>query len=258
MDYQTYLKVDELLELQTPLSNGPEHDEPLFIIIHQVYELWFKILLHESKALVEAFEQDDCFKANATLKRMRTVMKTLVSQVDILETMTPLQFNSFRDRLDTSSGFQSVQFRQFEFTVGHKNKRFLAFFKEGTRGHKKLSDLIYAPSMYDHFLNHLKRSNYNIPEEVLSRDVSEPHHPNDEIQNTLLKIYKEDPMRAQICEALVDLDEGIQEWRYRHVKMVERTIGSKSGTGGSEGASYLKKTLFKPLFEDLWLVRSKM
>lgn len=258
LNYTSYLKVNELLSLQQPLSDGPEHDELLFITIHQVYELWFKQLRHETNGLCLHFSQQKGEKALATLQRVRTILKTLVSQVDILETMTPLSFRSFRDRLETSSGFQSYQFRMVEFAWGAKEPRRLEPFVNYPNIHQELVDIINKPSVFDVFLNFLKAESWNVPNTVLRRDVSKVYTGDQGVEEVLLEIYRKDPRLSLILEALVDVDEGLQEWRYRHVKMVERTIGHKVGTGGSPGASYLKTTLFNPLFPDLWELRSKM
>lgn len=256
--YANYLKVDELLSLQQPKSAQPqEHDEMLFIIIHQVYELWFKELLHELGALGEGFAQNDEPLAQRTLKRIRAVLKTLVAQVDILETMTPIAFESFRHRLETSSGFQSTQFRLIEFALGKRSEGPLALHPPESKEHKALSAALQEPSIYDLFLLYLKARNYNIPDSALKRERSLPTESNPDVQKVLIDIYHHDPARTEVCELLVDIDEGLQEWRYRHIKMVERTLGVKMGTGGSAGAAYLQRTLFKPLFPDLWEIRSE-
>ncbi len=256
--YSNYLKVDELLDLQQPLSDGPEHDEMLFIIIHQVYELWFKQILHELRKLRGDLEAGDTTASLAGFKRILTILKTLVAQVDILETITPVAFSSFRDRLESASGFQSVQFREVEFILGHKNTKLVRHhIAEGTAG-GRLQQLLEEHSLYDSFLQYLKGSGYAVPDQLLDRDVREPLVGSPEIRELLLEVYRNDPLTRMVCERMVDLDEGIQEWRYRHVKMVERTIGSKPGTGGSAGADYLKTTLFKPLFPDLWAIRTEL
>ena len=258
LTYSSYLKTGELLELQQPLSSGPEHDEMLFIIIHQVYELWFKQIIHELKQLQTELEGNDSPGALATLKRILTILKTLVSQVDVLETMTPTSFGSFRSRLESASGFQSAQFREVEFLLGHKKRSMIDHHPPGSRGAERLAALIDRPTVYDSFLRYLVANGYSIPSSLLERDFSRPIEPSEELRSALLQIYRQDPLRAMVCERLIDLDEGLQEWRYRHVKMVERTIGAKMGTGGSEGAEYLRRTLFKPLFEDLWTIRTEL
>jgi tryptophan 2,3-dioxygenase len=256
--YSSYLRVDQLLDLQHPRSDGPEHDEMLFIVIHQVYELWFKEILHEIDRVKRLLEADEAHRAQHTLKRILTILKVLVAQLDILETMTPLEFLSFRERLEAASGFQSDQFRQLEFTLGRKSEAAIARFGEGTRARDALQRRFHETTLWDAFLRYLAREGYPVPAAALQRDVTAVVAPSDEIQQILLRIYGTDPKNSEVCERLVDLDEGVQEWRYRHVKMVERTIGGKSGTGGSTGAAYLQSTIGSPLFPDLWQIRSRL
>jgi tryptophan 2,3-dioxygenase len=256
LTYSDYLKLDGLLAQQQPLS--AEHDELLFIVIHQVYELWFKQCLHELRHLRGAFEAGDTPHALATLKRVLTILKTLVAQVDILETMTPLSFNAFRSRLQASSGFQSFQFRAVEFMLGYKRAAALDNYAPDSRERRDLQALLGEPSIYDAFLRYLQANGVAIPALALQRDVTQAVEAQPEVQQVLLSVYRTLPFQAQVCERLVDLDEGLQEWRYRHVKMVERTIGVKPGSGGSSGASYLRDTLFKPLFPDLWAIRAQL
>jgi len=258
LTYASYLKVDELLALQQPLSEGPEHDETLFIVIHQVYELWFKQVLHELRFLASAFRDGDAPRALATLKRVLTILKTLVAQVDILETITPVSFNSFRARLESASGFQSAQFRELEFLLGKKSEAFVRHYPEGSAGRGRLEAAAREPTLWDAFLRFLATWGLPVPAAALERDVREPVAPDPAVQAVLLEVYREHPALAMVCERMVDFDEGLQEWRYRHVKMVERTIGSKPGTGGSEGAEYLKQTLFQPVFPDLWAIRGEL
>jgi tryptophan 2,3-dioxygenase len=256
--YGSYLKIDDLLSLQQPRSTGPEHDETLFIIIHQVYELWFKELLHELDRVMELLEADESHRSQHTLKRILTILKVMVAQLDILETMTPLEFLSFRERLDAASGFQSDQFRQIEFLLGVKSEQTIRRFPDGGRARAMLERRYRAPTLWDAFLRYLSRERYEVPPTQLARDVIAPVEPSPEIQRILVDVYRRDPKNAELCERLVDLDEGIQEWRYRHVKMVERTIGGKRGTGGSPGAAYLRETIGRPLFPDLWEIRSQL
>ena len=255
--YSSYLHLDELLAAQQPLSDGPEHDEMLFIVIHQVYELWFKQLLHEVAHLGAALERDDLPRVYATLKRFLTILKVQVAQIDILETMSPISFLSFRARLDTASGFQSPQFRELEFVLGRRSARMVAH-HDGTPAAARLAARLAEPSLWDIFVQFLVRHGYAVPNSLLERDRSLPNPATPELQEKLIEIYRTRPDLAQICERLVDLDEGIQEWRYRHVKMVERTIGTKPGTGGSSGVEYLRATLFQPLFPDLWAIRAAL
>ena len=256
--YANYLQIDELLTLQQPRADGPEHDELLFIVIHQVYELWFKELLHELDRVMQLLRADDAYRAQHTLKRILTILKVLVAQIDILETMTPLEFLSFRGRLEAASGFQSDQFRQIEFVLGRKSQASVERFPEGTRARSALEKRWTEPTLWDAFLQYLQRERYQVPASQLSRDVTAPIEPSPEIQEILIELYRRDPKNSELCERLVDLDEGLQEWRYRHVKMVERTIGFKPGTGGSTGALYLRGTLGSPLFPDLWQIRSAL
>jgi tryptophan 2,3-dioxygenase len=261
LTYSAYLRLDELLSLQTPRSetneHRAEHDELLFIVIHQVYELWFKQTLHEIDFLCERLTTNDTPRALHTLQRMLTILKTVVSQIDVLETMTPLEFNAFRGYLDAASGFQSSQFRELEFVLGHKRATILRNFPEDSSGHARLKTRLEQPTVWDAFLRYLALKGYAVPGELLQRDVREPTQPSREVQAILLDVYRNNPAVAQICERLIDYDEGLQEWRYRHVKMVERTIGNKRGTGGSSGVEYLSATL-QPVFPDLWQIRTQL
>ena len=256
--YGNYLAIEELLALQRPRSQGPEHDEMLFIVIHQVYELWFKQVLHEVDHVIALLEARDPYRAQHSLKRILTILKVLVAQLDILETMTPLEFQSFRTRLEAASGLQSDQFRQLEFVLGQKSAPAIDRVPTGSRAHAALQQRFTQATLWDAFLRYLSREGYAVPAAQLGRDVTAKVEASEELQATLIGLYRRDPMRAEMCERLVDLDEGIQEWRYRHVKMVQRTIGAKIGTGGSTGAQYLMTTLMTPLFPDLWAIRSAL
>jgi len=255
LTYSSYLAVDELLQLQRPLSDGPEHDEMLFIIIHQTYELWFKQLQHELYGVKKTLEAGKTYESIAILGRIRTILKICVSQVDILETMTPLQFNSFRGRLSSSSGFQSAQFREVEALLGRRDSRMAGHLPPDTQA--EIALITNERSLWDSTLVYFEKRRHKVPDQYLNRDFNIAYEPNEAIQDILVHIHKNDPETAMICERLVDIDEGLQEWRYRHVKMVERTIGHKSGTGGSSGVGYLSSTLFKPVFPDLWAVRDR-
>lgn len=255
--YANYLKIDELLSLQQPLSDG-EHDEMLFIVIHQVYELWFKEVLHELDYCCRLLEADDGHRAQHTLKRILTILKVLVAQLDILETMTPTEFLTFRERLESASGFQSDQFRALEFVLGRKVHASLERFPLGSRAREGLEARWNAPTLWDAFLRYLQREGYEIPRAQLERDVTAPIQASPEVQQVLVEVYRTDPRNSELCERLVDLDEGIMEWRYRHVKMVERTIGAKIGSGGSAGSKYLRTTLNEPAFPDLWEIRTQL
>jgi tryptophan 2,3-dioxygenase len=258
LTYASYLRLDELLALQTPVSDGPEHDETLFIVVHQVYELWFKEILHELRRLRALLETGDGARAQHTFKRILTILKVLVAQIDILETMTPLEFLTFRDRLESGSGFQSFQFRALEFALGAKRRGAVDHYADGTPARALLEAAWTEPTIWDAFLAHIARAGYHVPAADLQRDVTRPIQESPDLHPILIRIYRSDPALAELCERFVDLDEGLQEWRYRHVKMVERTIGAKIGTGGSAGAEYLRKTLFQPAFPDLWAIRSDL
>ena len=256
--YAEYLKLDELLALQCPLSEGPEHDEMLFIVIHQVYELWFKEVLHELDHLCELLSRNDGARARQTLKRILTILKVMVAQSDILETMTPLEFLSFRDRLDAGSGFQSYQFRELEFALGWKDPKALERYPVGSEVRQRLTRRLESGSLWDSFLHHLASTGVPVPRTDLERDVTRRVESSPALRDVLIAVYRSQPALAELCERLVDLDEGLMEWRYRHVKMVQRTIGTRRGTGGSAGADYLLATLNQPLFPDLWAIRTEL
>lgn len=258
LTYFDYLKLDKLLDLQEARSDPPEHDEMLFIVIHQVYELWFRLLLHEIEKLKRDLSAGDLYGAIHTFKRGRTVMKTLVGQLDVLETMTPMSFSSFRDRLEKASGFQSAQFRELEFALGQKRAEMMEYHRSDRAGYERLERRLRERSLVDHFYDFLERRGVEIPAEVRGRDVIAPAEPNAEVQAGLLRLYRAEPDVAILFELMTDFDEGLQEWRYRHVKLVERTIGNKRGTGGSLGVEFLKRSLFKPIFADLWAIRHEM
>jgi tryptophan 2,3-dioxygenase len=230
----------------------------LFIVIHQVYELWFKEVLHEIDYVKRLLEADEPHRAQHTMKRILTILKVLVAQLDILETMTPLEFQSFRERLEAASGFQSDQFRQLEFVLGRKSRGVINRFPADSRARQSLEQRFTESTLWDAFLRYLSREGYAVPPALLDRDVTMAIEPSAELQAILIELYRRDPKNTEICERLVDLDEGVQEWRYRHVKMVERTIGAKIGTGGSSGAEYLRTTLQSPLFPDLWEIRARL
>ncbi|MFQ5720624.1 MAG: tryptophan 2,3-dioxygenase [Acidobacteriota bacterium] len=258
LDYETYLNLPALLGLQVPHSSPEEHDELLFIVIHQVYELWFKLLLHEFSKIQADLSANRLFGCIATFKRVRTIMKTLVGQIDILETMTPMSFLAFRERLDTASGFQSVQFRELEFALGYKRPELLKHFAPGSTARKRLETCLARRTLIDHFYDFLEHRGVAIPAKLRERDLARPARPHPDIQAGVLRLYRDQPDAAILLELMTDFDEGLQEWRYRHVKMVERTIGNKQGTGGSLGVEFLRRTLFHALFPDLWAVRHQI
>jgi tryptophan 2,3-dioxygenase len=249
LTYATYLRLDDLLDCQSPLTD--EHDELLFIIIHQVYELWFKQILHEAERLQGRLEAGDGAAALGTARRIAKILKTMVGQMDVLETMTPRQFASFRPELGSSSGFQSVQFRYVEAVLGRRDFGAAA-------ADPVLAAIMARRPVFASLLRFLAKTGWDVPAAVLARDPREPLAPDEEVQALLAQVYDRRGEAAEVCETLVDIDEGVQEWRYRHVKMVERIIGTKPGTGGSAGSAYLRLTLFRPAFPDLWEVRSRL
>jgi tryptophan 2,3-dioxygenase len=258
LTYASYLDLEQLLSLQKPRSSPAEHDEMLFIIIHQTYELWFKQLLHEFDKIKRDFSGGDLFGAVHTFKRVRTIMKVLVAQIDILETMTPSSFSSFRDRLETASGFQSVQFREVEFALGYKRAATINYLKPDYPGYDQLKQRLHERTVVDHFYDFLETKGAQIPTELKNRDLTQPNGPDERVQKEILRLYKNSPECSILFELMTDFDEGLQEWRYRHVKLVERTIGAKKGTGGSPGVPFLKESLFRPIFPDLWAIRHEM
>jgi tryptophan 2,3-dioxygenase len=258
LTYSHYLKVPELLQLQSPQSDPPEHDETLFIIIHQVYELWFKLLLHEFDKVGGDLSGGHPYRSLATFKRVRTVMKTLVAQLDVLETMSPMEFMTFRDRLESASGFQSVQFRELEFLLGHKRPAMVRHHKGNAAAVGALERRLDEPSIVDHFYGFLETQGVSLPQEVRDKDVRAPTQPSEPLQDALVELYRSRPDLMLLFESMMDFDEGLQEWRYRHVKMVQRTIGDKRGTGGSPGVKFLMRTLGHPVFPDLWAIRNRI
>ena len=261
MDYGGYLQLDRLLSAQQPLSNPPHHDEMLFIIQHQTSELWFKLVLHELRAavkLVQTGELGACFKI---LARVKHIQAQLVSQWSVLATLTPSEYGEFRHVLGPASGFQSSQHRIIEFMLGNKDRRMLEVHRQHPAAHAELLAALEAPTLYDEFLHYLARKGKAIPREILERDVTEPHQGNAGVRAVIKEIY-EDPEghwdEYEMCEKLIDIDEQLSLWRFRHVKVVQRVIGWKRGTGGTAGVDYLKKLVDTLLFPDLWDVRTEL
>lgn len=256
--YSSYLKISELLSLQQCVSidettGKPEHDETLFIIIHQIYELWFKQLLHELDHIITRLTQHKMAPARHHLKRVLTILRILVDQLDVLETMTPDEFASFRSFLANASGFQSAQFRELEFLLGIKDRVQLDWFHgdEAERLQRRYDE----PTLWDAFITVMVDNGFDVPPAARDRDVREPIIEDPELQAVIIEHFTNNEF-AGLCETLTDVDERLQEWRYRHMMMVRRTIGTKPGTGGSDGASYLQTTLARPAFPDLWAIRT--
>ncbi|MCC5925612.1 MAG: tryptophan 2,3-dioxygenase [Bacteroidetes bacterium] len=258
LTYTSYLKINELLSLQQCKSNPEEHDETLFIIIHQTYELWFKQMLHEMGLLRTELQLGHTWTSVKTMRRILTIMKTLVGQVDILETMTPLSFNQFRKFLDSSSGFQSVQFRELEILCGLRFSMMEKAHTENVPALQKLRSRMEEVTLWEAFCTYLMVRGYNVPAPQRVNTNGLIFNPDERTQDVLVQVLHTDPEASVLSELMVDFDEGLQEWRYRHVKMVERTIGTKKGTGGSDGVTYLKNTTHMAIFPDLWAIRSKL
>lgn len=261
LTYDKYLKVHELLALQNELSEPKEHDETLFIIIHQAYELWFKQILHELERCQNMLGAGELIPVLRSLKRVDTIQKVLVHQVDILETMTPNDFNRFRSGLNPASGFQSHQFRLLEFTIGLKEPGYLKFFRHDESTYQRLKDRLKRPSLYDDFLSYLAAQGFDLPSQLRDKDPESPHKVYPELIELFAGIYRDHRKYYELymaCEAMIDLDQQLTIWRYRHVAMVQRMIGEQKGTGGSMGAQYLQKTLNKRAFPELWLARDRL
>lgn len=258
LTYSNYLKMDELLDLQELRSDPQEHDEMLFIIIHQTYELWFKQILHEFGKLRRELKAGETWTSMKTMRRVLTILKTMVAQIDILETMTPLEFNSFRGFLDEASGFQSVQFREVEMLCGHRSPHVMKAHADNPEYLRRLERRMEEDTLWECFCIYLRENGYEVDLPERANEQGILYDPNPDTQRRLIEIMKGDPETAMLCELFVDFDEGMQEWRYRHVKMVERTIGNKMGTGGSDGVSYLRGTLHQRIFPDLWEIRSEL
>ena len=261
LTYDRYLKINELLSLQQVVSDPEEHDETLFIIIHQSYELWFKQMLHEVLRCQRLLDEDQLQPVMRSMKRIDAIQKVLIQKVHILETMAPDEFNQFRGRLNPASGFQSHQFRIFEYKLGLKNKGYFKYHEHEPETLAKLQAVIKEPSLYDSFLSYMKRQGFDIPDEVLNRDKSTPHKLNEKVVDVFTSIYQNQMEHYSIysfLESLLDMDEQFTIWRYRHMLMVTRMIGNLKGTGGSLGAKYLATTLEKQLYPEIWEVRNRL
>ncbi|MCD2194826.1 tryptophan 2,3-dioxygenase [Actinomycetospora endophytica] len=261
LSYGSYLHLDELLAAQHPLSRPEHHDELLFVIQHQTSELWLKLALHELATACEDLARDDLAPALKRLARVKHVQRQLIEQWSVLATLTPSEYGQFRGFLGTSSGFQSYQYRAVEFVLGNKNADMLTLFADDPTAQRILTDALDRPSLYDEFLRLLARRGHAVPEELLHRDVREPHVENAGLVEVFREIYA-DPERYwdvyEACEELVDIEENVQLWRFRHLKTVERTIGFRTGTGGSSGAAFLRRALELTFFPELYAVRAAL
>jgi tryptophan 2,3-dioxygenase len=261
LDYGEYLQLDRVLSAQRPLSRPEHHDEMLFIIQHQTTELWFKLMIHELRAALALVRRDELEGTFKILARVKHIQAQLLQQWNVLATLTPSEYVQFRSVLGPASGIQSYQHRIIEFLLGRKDRRMLAVFAHRPEICAQVREALESPSIYDEFLRHLARKGHAIPREVLERDVSTAHTPHPDVVNAFRLIY-ESPESCwdayEMCEKLVDIDEAYSLWRYRHIKVVERIIGSKRGTGGTAGVQYLRQMIDDRLFPELWDVRTEI
>jgi len=261
LSYRKYLHLDEILAAQHPVSVPEHHDELLFILQHQTSELWLKLVLHELHAVQRRLATDDLRPALKSLARVKHIQRCLTEQWSVLATLTPSEYAEFRSWLGTSSGFQSYQYRAVEFTLGNKDRRMLSIFSDDPAAQARMTEALEAPSVYDEFLRYLGRHGYEVPADLLERDVTQPWAFRDDLVPVYLEIYG-DPEKHwaayETCEELVDLEENFQLWRFRHLKTVERTIGFKRGTGGSSGVAFLKAALDLTFFPELYAVRTEI
>ena len=259
LDYTSYLDLDRLLAAQHPVSS-PEHpDELLFIVQHQTTELWFKLVLHELRAVRDYLDADDVSRARKALARVKHIFRTLAEQWSVLATLTPSEYAEFRGVLGSSSGFQSFQYRAVEFILGNKNADMLSVFEGRPEARHELVELLESPTVYDAFLRFLARRGHDVPAAVLDRDVREPWVARDDLLPVIERIYLAPDTHwaaYATCEDLVDLEEAFQLWRFRHLRTVQRTIGFKAGTGGSSGVGFLKRALDLTFFPELYAVRT--
>jgi tryptophan 2,3-dioxygenase len=261
MTYAGYLDLDHLLDAQHPRSRPAHHDELLFIVQHQTSELWFKLVLHELRATCRYLAGDELAPALKCLARVKHVLRTLIEQWSVLATLTPREYVQFRGALGSASGFQSHQYRAVEFVLGNKNAGMLAVFDGEPAARALLVELLEAPTLYDEFLRHLARLGLDVPPAVLDRDVREPWAFQPELVPLFRRVYEseETPWGVyEACESLVDLEDAVQLWRFRHLRTVQRTIGFKTGTGGSSGVGFLRRALDLTFFPELYAVRTEI
>lgn len=259
MSYGSYLALDTLLDAQHPMSE--HHDEMLFIVQHQTSELWLKLVLHETRSAMELLAADEMRIALKRIARVKHIQRTLTDQWSVLATLTPTEYQEFRPYLGHASGFQSWQYRAVEFALGNKHAGMLPVHAADPEAHAVLSELLEAPSLYDEFLRYLSRRGYPIPTRVLERDVTTAHELDTELVAVLTDIYRDAEQHWDVyeaCEELVDLEDNFQLWRFRHLKTVQRTIGMKTGTGGSSGVGFLQQALDLTFFPELFAVRTEI
>lgn len=261
LDYKRYLRLDQLLSAQQPLSVPEHHDELLFIVQHQTAELWFKLIIHELHGAIAALRRGEAQPCYKILARVSNIQNQLMSQWSVLATLTPSEYVQFRHVLGPASGIQSHQNRIIEFMLGNKDAGMLAVFNHDPDAHARVKAALEAPSLYDEYLRFLARSGLFIPPEVLARDVRLPHTPHPGIIATMKRVYQAPDAHwdaYELAEKLVDLDESYALWRYRHLKVVSRIIGEKRGTGGTAGVAYLEKLVGRVFFPELWQVRTEL
>lgn len=261
MTYGSYLGLDALLSAQHPVSSPEHHDELLFIIQHQTSELWLKLILHELRASREFLKSDNLRSALKPLARVKHIQEVLIQQWSVLATLTPSEYAEFRDSLGNSSGFQSVQYRAIEFALGNKNAKMLRVFEAEPENHALLAAELAAPTLYDEFLRYLSRRGLPVPSEILERDVTEAYEHNEGLVDVFRTIYENHEEHWDLyeaCEELVDIEDNFQFWRFRHLRVVTRTIGMKTGTGGSSGVDFLQRALSLTFFPELFAVRTEV
>ena len=261
LTYGGYLRLDVLLSAQQPRSVPPHHDEMLFIVQHQVSELWMKLMIHELRAAIDFLQRDQVWQVRKVLARCKSVLRQLIEQWAVLETMTPSEYLEFRETLGPSSGFQSLQYRVMEFVLGNKNAAMLKVFDHDPAGQAQLRAVLEAPSLYDEFLRYLARFDHAVPARHLERDWSEPHVADAALLPVFERIYGDTDRywrEYALCEDFVDLETQFQLWRFRHMRTVQRIIGFRRGTGGSSGVAFLKKALELEFFPELFEVRTTL
>ncbi|MDR6862328.1 tryptophan 2,3-dioxygenase [Phycicoccus sp. 3266] len=261
MSYGDYLDLDRLLSAQHPRSVPAQHDELLFIIQHQTSELWLKLMLHELRSARDLLAADDLAPALKRLARVKHIQVVLTGQWSVLATLTPSEYALIRPFLATSSGFQSWQYRAVEFLLGNKNAEMLQVFEHDEEARAMLAELLHQPSLYDEFLRYLSRAGYAVPQGLLERDWSQPHRADEELVDTFAKVYAAPHDHwgvYETCEELVDIEDNFQQWRFRHLQVVTRTIGHKRGTGGSSGVDFLRRALDLTFFPELYAVRTRV
>lgn len=261
MSYGDYLGLDQLLSAQHPRSQPAQHDELLFIIQHQTSELWLKLMLHELRSARALLTTDQLAPALKRLARVKRIQEVLTDQWSVLATLTPSEYAEIRPFLATSSGFQSWQYRAVEFLLGNKNADMVKVFEHDEAARSMLAQLLEEPSLYDEFLHYLSRRGYAIPAELLERDVTQPYRENDALVDTFAAVYARPTEHwgvYETCEELVDLEDNFQQWRFRHLQVVTRTIGHKKGTGGSSGVDFLRRALDLTFFPELYTVRTRV